>query len=138
MRTLTPKQEAFVQEYLIDLDATQAAIRAGYSKKTAGQQSYQLLQKTSVRARLVELNKKRSEKTGITSDWVLAEAAKSYEINAKIIHDKDGNEVQTNSTAAKGFLELVGKHVEIGAFKDKIEISGKLELTREQILEQLT
>ena len=48
-RKLTAKQQRFVEEYLVDLNATQAAIRAGYSKKTAEQQAYQLLQKTSVR-----------------------------------------------------------------------------------------
>ena len=45
---LTDKQKRFVEEYLVDLNATQAAIRAGYSEKTAEQQAYQLLQKTSV------------------------------------------------------------------------------------------
>ena len=45
---LTDKQKRFVEEYLVDLSATQAAIRAGYSAKTAEQQAYKLLQKTSV------------------------------------------------------------------------------------------
>ena len=48
MAGLIDKQQRFVDEYLIDLNATQAAIRAGYSEKTAEQQGYQLLQKTSV------------------------------------------------------------------------------------------
>ncbi len=48
MAKMTAKQQAFCDEYLIDLNATQAAIRAGYSKKTAMEQGYQLLQKTSV------------------------------------------------------------------------------------------
>ena len=48
IHTVTPKQQRFVEEYLIDLNATQAAIRAGYNKRTAEEQGYQLLQKTSV------------------------------------------------------------------------------------------
>ena len=51
---MTPKQQAFVSEYLIDLNATQAAIRAGYSPKTAEQLGYQLLQHPSVRAAVDE------------------------------------------------------------------------------------
>jgi phage terminase small subunit len=59
---LTPKQDRFVQEYLIDLNATQAAIRAGYSAKTAEQQAYQLLQKTSVRAEIDAAKVERKER----------------------------------------------------------------------------
>lgn len=123
-RKLTAKQQRFVEEYLIDLDATQAAIRAGYSPKTAGQQGYQLLQKTSIKKMLAKLSKQRSDETGITAEWVLAEAARSYKINANTRIDDDGNEVQINPTAAKAFLELVGRHVQIGAFSDRLEHSG--------------
>jgi phage terminase small subunit len=56
---LTAKQKAFCQEYLIDLNSTQAATRAGYSSKTAGVQGYQLLQKTSVADRIAELQAER-------------------------------------------------------------------------------
>jgi phage terminase small subunit len=123
-RKLTAKQQRFVEEYLIDLDATQAATRAGYSPKTAGQQGYQLLQKTSIKEMLAKLSKQRSDETGITAEWVLAEAARSYKINAKTKIDDDGAEVQINPAAAKAFLELVGKHVQVGAFSDKLEHSG--------------
>ena len=50
MARMTQKQKQFVEEYLIDLNATQAAIRAGYSPQTAQEQGYQLLQKTSVQS----------------------------------------------------------------------------------------
>ena len=53
-RKLTDKQKKFVEEYLIDLNATQACIRAGYSPKTAMEQGYQLLQKTSVQEAIAE------------------------------------------------------------------------------------
>lgn len=73
---LTPKQQRFVEEYLIDLNATQAAIRAGYSPKTAEQQGYQLLQKTSVVAAIAEAQEARSKRTEITQDMVLQELAR--------------------------------------------------------------
>ena len=74
--TLTAKQGRFVAEYLIDLNATQAAIRAGYSKKTADKQGSQILGKPSIAAAISEAKAKRSERTGITQDRVLAELAK--------------------------------------------------------------
>ena len=61
--SLSPKQEMFCQEYLVDLNATQAAIRAGYSKKTANEQGTQLLVRLSIRERVQELMRKRSEIT---------------------------------------------------------------------------
>lgn len=75
MTKLTAKQQRFCDEYLIDLNATQAAIRAGYSPKTAEQLAYQLLQKTSVQYHIAELKKKREKRTEITQDSVLRELA---------------------------------------------------------------
>ncbi len=74
VRKLAPMQSVFVQEYLIDLNATQAAIRAGYSKKTAEQQGFQLLQKPSVRAAIAERQREREQRTAVTADRVLVEA----------------------------------------------------------------
>ena len=54
MAKLTPKQKLFVAEYLVDLNATQAAIRAGYSEKRASEIGYQLLRKTTVQAAIQE------------------------------------------------------------------------------------
>ncbi|KRA62172.1 hypothetical protein ASD89_24120 [Caulobacter sp. Root656] len=71
--TLTPKQARFVEEYLIDLNATQAAIRAGYSAKTAEDQGRQLLRKTPVSAAISARQAERSERTEITQDRVLEE-----------------------------------------------------------------
>lgn len=73
---LTPKQERFVAEYLIDLNATQAAIRAGYSIKTADQQAHQLLKKTSVAKAIEAAQAARAARTEITQDMVLRELAK--------------------------------------------------------------
>jgi len=73
---LTAKQQRFVDEYLIDLNATQAAIRAGYSPKTADQQASRLLTNVKVRQYLAQRQGERSERTAITQDMVLRELAK--------------------------------------------------------------
>lgn len=73
---LTAKQQMFVAEYLIDLNATQAAIRAGYSEKTAQEQSSRLLSNVMVSKAIQEAMDKRSQKTEITSEKVLSEIAK--------------------------------------------------------------
>lgn len=73
MSDLTAKQQRFVVEYLVDLNATQAAIRAGYSPKTAAEQAHQLLRKTSVAAAISKAQGKRADRTEITADLVLRE-----------------------------------------------------------------
>lgn len=75
MRKLTPKQERFVHEYLIDLNATQAAIRAGYSERTARQVAAENLSKPDIQAAIDACMKARETRTGITADRVLAELA---------------------------------------------------------------
>lgn len=73
---MTDKQQRFCEEYMVDLNATQAAIRAGYSPQTAEQIGYQLLQKTSVCAEIARLQAAQSARTGITADRVLREYAR--------------------------------------------------------------
>lgn len=73
---LTVKQQRFVDEYLIDLNATQAAIRVGYSKKTADQQASRLLTNVKVREYLAQRQEERAQRTEITQDMVLKELAK--------------------------------------------------------------
>ncbi|MGN0692920.1 MAG: terminase small subunit [Oscillospiraceae bacterium] len=75
MAKLTPKQERFCEEYLIDLNATQAAIRAGYSKKTAYRIGANLVQKSSVMERISTLKAEQSKRTEVTADKVIAELA---------------------------------------------------------------
>ncbi|MEX5410419.1 terminase small subunit [Atlantibacter hermannii] len=68
---LTDKQEMFCREYLIDLNATQAAIRAGYSEKTANEQGAQNLAKLSIQSRISELKAERNDRIDIDADYVL-------------------------------------------------------------------
>ena len=75
-KKLTPKQRAFVAEYLVDLCATQAAIRAGYSVKTAGWIGPQLLTKTHIAAEIEKAMANREKRTLVTADAVITELAK--------------------------------------------------------------
>jgi phage terminase small subunit len=76
MAGLTAKQQRFVDEYLIDLNATQAAIRAGYSEKTAYSVGHENLKKPEIQKAIQEAQNKRAERTEITQDMVLQELAK--------------------------------------------------------------
>lgn len=74
--SLTPKQERFVAEYLIDLNATQAAIRAGYSQKTAQQQGSRLLLNVLVQEAIAKGREKTAAKLEITKERIVDELAK--------------------------------------------------------------
>lgn len=73
---LSAKQQKFVAEYLVDLNATQAAIRAGFSAKTARSQGQRMLTNVDIAEAISKAQEKRSQRTGITQDRVLAELAK--------------------------------------------------------------
>ena len=132
---LTPKQQRFVAEYLVDLNATQAAIRAGYSPKTAGQVGFENLKKPEIQAAIQKAQQKRSERTEITQDYVLfglQEVAERCMQRAPVVNgrgeqavDEDGNAVWRfdGQTACRAF-ELLGKHLGIFPEKIKQENSG--------------
>lgn len=91
MAKLTDKQSKFCQEYLIDLNGAKAAIRAGYSAKTADQIAFQLLKKTSVSERISFLQQNRQKRTEITADMVVSELAKIAFFDIRKIFDDNGN-----------------------------------------------
>ena len=138
MANLTPKQQRFVEEYLIDLNATQAAIRAGYSEKTANEQGSRLLANVSISEAIAEAKNKRAERTEITQDYVLSNIQKVIErcMQQEAVQARDGSPLLVEGPegnlaclfefkeagALKG-LELLGKH--LGMFKDKVEHTGK-------------
>lgn len=127
MKGLTPKQQRFVEEYLVDLNATQAAIRAGYSAKTANEQGSQLLVKLSITEAIAAAKAKRSEKTEITAEWVLGRLFENVEraMQNQPVKDREGNETGEytyEGSVANRALELLGKHV--GLFGDKLTLSG--------------
>lgn len=89
-RKLNPKQQRFVEEYLIDLNATQSAIRAGYSPKTATAIASENLAKPNISAAIACAMAERSKRTGITQDRVLEELAKVAFIKLTDIVDDTG------------------------------------------------
>lgn len=103
---LTDKQKRFCEEYLIDLNATQAAIRAGYSKKTADRIASENLKKLEIQNYLNGLMEKRSEDTGITAEKVVKEL--------EIIAFSD---VEITAKEKIKALELLGKH--LGMFVER-------------------
>lgn len=112
---MTPKQEAFVREYLIDLNATQAYIRAGYkvSEEVARRNGHRLLTNADVASAIEEAQAKRAEESNISAKYVLdsiQRVAETAERENKF------------SDAIRGF-ELLGKH--LGIFVEKREITGK-------------
>ncbi|NQV70989.1 MAG: terminase small subunit [Pseudohongiella sp.] len=135
MNKLSDKQKAFVSEYLIDLNGTQAAIRAGYSKNTAKQIATENLAKPVLAEAIRDAIERRTERTEIKADYVLKQAVKLHERCMQEIQpvtDKKGRHVEEegrpvysfNAAGAAKALQLVGNHVDVQAFQDKKVISG--------------
>lgn len=149
---MTKKQKRFIEEYLVDLNATQAAIRAGYSPDTAGSIGSENLKKPEIRARIEKAIAERSKRTGINQDRIVMELAKIALLNPKGLVNFDEATIKEDaadedvaavaSVRVKRFptkdgegverevkmydktkaLELLGRH--LGMFKDKVEVSG--------------
>ena len=106
---LTPKQSRFVEEYLVDMNATQAAIRAGYSKKTAGQTGNENLKKPEIQKALSDAVQVRSERTEITQDYVLK----------RLIMEAERDDEGSTHSARISALSLLGKH--LAMFTERVE-----------------
>ena len=87
---MTPKQQRFVEEYLKDMNGTQAAIRAGYSAKTANEQASQLLAKLNIQEAVAAAQETRSERTKIDADWVLTRLADEATADVGDLYAEDG------------------------------------------------
>ena len=109
---LTDKQARFCEEYLIDLNATQAAIRAGYSEKTAREQAAQNLSKLNIQEKIAELKAERAKRTEMTQDSVIQELAAVARAEVKGVRAVDKLKA----------LELLGKH--LGMFVERYEVNA--------------
>lgn len=115
MRELTNKQQRFVEEYLVDANGTQAAIRAGYSVKTANEQASGLLAKANI-AEAVAAGRQRLAKRTETTAARVIECLWANHDRAVLEGVREGGSVANKA------LELIGKHV--GAFADRLQVSG--------------
>ena len=152
MAKLSARQERFVEEYVIDLNATQAAIRAGYSVKTAKEIGAENLTKPYIQAAVGRIMAERSRRTGVTADRIILELAKLGFVNISDVADFDDatvrDEANRNDTAAiqsvkvkriptdggdiverelklhdkVKSLDLLGRH--LGIWNDKLKING--------------
>ena len=148
-KKMTDKQAAFVREYLVDLNATQAAVRAGYSAKTAGKIGLQQLAKTYIAEAIREAQERRAKRTEITQDKVIREIAKvafsdprdlmEWGPDGLVLKDsrsisddaamsvtevsagRDGTKVKRSDRLKA--LELLGRH--LGLFVDKVQADVK-------------
>ena len=148
---LTKKQKRFVEEYLIDLNATQAAIRAGYKRSEyTDTNANKLLDNTRIAEEIEKAMAERSKRTGINQDRVIQEIAKLAFINIADVVDLNtatvfptatpedlaciqsvkikltefGTEREIKFYDKKGSLELLGKH--LGMFKERVELDAEM------------
>lgn len=149
---MTKKQKRFVEEYLIDLNATQAAIRAGYSPDTAGSIGNENLKKPEICACVEKAMAERSKRTGVCADRVVQELAKIAFLNlrdvidpktaavredasdedtaalqsikVKKLYSETGESIEREAKAADKLkaLELLGRH--LGMWNDKLDVNG--------------
>lgn len=154
MGELTAKQERFVAEYLLDLNGKQAAIRAGYSERTAEVQASKLLSNPKVRAAVMAAKTERAETTKVDANWLLTRLAQEADADiADLYNDagelkavKDWPEIWRKGLVAGvdietvpggtgkvtkikvsdrvRRLELIGKHIDVQAFKERVEVEA--------------
>ena len=131
MAKLTDKQELFAREFIKDLNATQAAIRAGYSEKSSRNQGARMMANDDILQRIAELNQERLERVQIDADYVLRQAVKLHERcmqevapitdrRGEEITDEEGRKIYGfNAKGAVAALKLIGDHVTVQAFKQQ-------------------
>lgn len=149
---LTAKQEMFIAEYIVDLNATQAAIRAGYPEKTAYSIGSENLRKPEIAEAIEKAFKARSKRVNLNADYVLnnlVEISERCLQRAPVMEfdreekrmvqkvDDDGNHIWTfDATGATKANELLGKHLKI--FTEKVEHSGEIKNPSPVDLSKLT
>ena len=155
MAELNQRQEMFCREYIKDLNGTQAAIRAGYSPRTADRMAYELLKKPEIQEFVLQSKAERVEEVKVDANYVLKRLIEIDEMDVADILDDGGDFLpirkwpKTWRTTLSGLdiaiinsgdtetilkkikwpdkvknLELIGKHVDVNAFKERLEVSG--------------
>ncbi len=150
MAKLTEKQRRFAAEYLIDLNGTQAAIRAGYSARTANEQASRMLANVSIQQAISEAMAERSKRTGVNQDRIVQELAKIAFLKITDVVDREGrikenaseddlaciesikykhSDTETGSSTEREVkaasklkaMELLGKH--LGMWNDRLDVN---------------
>jgi phage terminase small subunit len=158
---LSGKRALFVQEFIVDLNGRAAAIRAGYSERTATEQAHQLLRRPDVAAAIDAAKSARAAATGVDAAWVLRRLVAEAEANIGDLYDDKGclkpiaewpdafctglvavvetdelyegegksrrhvgTRIKVRFSDRIRRLELIGKHVQVQAFKDQVEVTG--------------
>ena len=135
MPKLTDRQKEFVRQYLVDLNATKAAIRAGYSERTAYSVGQRLLKNVEIQRAVAAAQAQRARRVEVTQDYVLSnlvevvertmQRAPVLDRKGEQVTDEEGRAVWTfDPKNANRALELLGKHLGIFADKVKAEVSG--------------
>jgi len=126
MARLSQKQEAFCREYVIDYNATQSAIRAGYSEKTARTIACNTLALVNIQSRIAELQTEKTMRSLVTVDNVLDDIKAIIEDCTEKIEKNGVLQMKSAMGALRG-CELLGKH--LGIFTDKHIVESKIEVT---------
>ena len=134
---MTAKQENFIREYLVDFNATRAAIKAGYSKRTAYSIGQRLLKNVEIQEAINSAINERQARTEVTADYVITSLyevaercmqAKPVIVKGQQITDEQGNNLWCfDAKNAIKSLELLGKH--LGLFTEKREIKADIGCT---------
>lgn len=130
---LTDKQIRFCEEYVVDMNATQAAIRAGYSEKTARQIASEYLSKPNIQEKISLLKKELSEKTGVNAQRVINELARIAFFDMRNLFSADNTmldirQLEYNDVAAIASVEVYEEFVGGGADKQFVGQTKKIKL----------
>jgi phage terminase small subunit len=138
MSDLTPKQKRFVEEYLIDLNATKAAERAGYSVDTAGAIGYENLTKPQIQDAVIAAQAERSSRTKVTQDYVIEKIKDTIErcSQAEKVMEWDPIEKAMVPTGEWKFehtgvlkgCELLGRHLKLFTDKVDVKVEGEIQV----------
>jgi len=159
---MTPKQQRFIDEYQVDLNAAAAARRTGYSPKRADALGHETLRKPEVAAAIAAAQQSRSQRTQVDADWVLKRLHRDATANIADLFDEQGKMKAPDQwpeawrqglvvgvesfeeyafedgvkrpigmvrklklSERSKYVEMIGRHVDVGAFRDRVEHTGK-------------
>ena len=117
---LNEQQSAFAEQYIVDFNGKRAAISAGYSEKTAESQASSLLRRPKVAQRISELIEARSERVAYDADALLVDSVQVLRVAKEVALER---RTSTSLLAFKGIAELVGKHVDVQAFRQQVDVN---------------